>query len=345
MLQTATREATSEDFGTLATQIREAGLLNRRFGYYGVMIPLTVAAFGVGFGGLVLVGNSWWALAIAAFLGLAFTQLGFVGHDAGHHEVFRSRRANRLLGLTVGNVLIGMSFGWWVPKHSAHHAHPNELGRDPDIGDSVVAPMPADGAPEVGNRTARLWARWQAPLFFPLMVMRSTGIHVLGVQRLIRERNRAAGMEGALLALHAALYLTCIFWVLSPLKAVAFIVLQQAVFSVYLGCSFAPNHKGMPLVDADSGLSFARRQVITSRNVTGGWFTNLALGGLNFQIEHHLFPSMPRPNLVRAQSIVRAFCLDNGLSYTEDSLTGSYRKTIRSLRLAPVKIAAAPSLV
>jgi fatty acid desaturase len=345
MLQTATRETTSEDFGTLATQIREAGLLNRRFGYYGVMIPLTIAAFGVGFGGLVLVGNSWWALAIAAFLGLAFTQLGFVGHDAGHHEVFRSRRANRLLGLTVGNVLIGMSFGWWVPKHSAHHAHPNESGRDPDIGDSVVAALPADGASEVGNRTARLWARWQAPLFFPLMVMRSTGIHVLGVQRLIRERNRAAGMEGALLALHAALYLTCIFWVLSPLKAVAFIVLQQAVFSVYLGCSFAPNHKGMPLVDPDSGLSFARRQVITSRNVTGGWFTNLALGGLNFQIEHHLFPSMPRPNLVRAQSIVRAFCLDNGLSYTEDSLTGSYRKTIRSLRLAPVKIAAAPSLV
>ena len=63
-------------------------MLNRRFGYYGVMIPLTIAAFGVGFAGLILVGNSWWALAIAAFLGLAFTQLGFVGHDAGHHEVF-----------------------------------------------------------------------------------------------------------------------------------------------------------------------------------------------------------------------------------------------------------------
>ena len=165
--------------------------------------------------------------------------------------------------------------------------------------------------------------RWQAPLFFPLMVLRSTGIHVLGVQRLIRERNRTAGMEGALLALHTALYLACIFWVLSPLKAVAFIALQQAVFSVYLGCSFAPNHKGMPIVDPDSRLSFARRQVITSRNVTGGWFTNVALGGLNFQIEHHLFPSMPRPNLARAQGLVRAFCLANNLHYSEDTLTGS----------------------
>jgi len=140
-LQTATKEATAENFGALAMQVREAGLLNRRFGYYSVMIPLTIAAFGIGFAGLVLVGNSWWALAIAAFLGLAFTQLGFVGHDAGHHEVFRSRRANRYLGLAVGNVLIGMSFGWWVPKHSAHHAHPNEIGRDPDIGDAVGTPL------------------------------------------------------------------------------------------------------------------------------------------------------------------------------------------------------------
>ena len=100
--------------------------------------------------------------------------------------------------------------------------------------------------------------KWQAPLFFPLMVLRSTGIYVLGVQRLIRQRNRAAGMEGALLALHAALYLTCVFWLLSPLKAVAFIAIQQAVFSVYLGCSFAPNHKGMPLIDPDLGGSQLR---------------------------------------------------------------------------------------
>ena len=336
---TATIEATSEDFGVLAREIREAGLLDRRFGYYGVMIPLTIGAFGVGFAGLVLVGNSWWALGIAAFLGLAFTQLGFVGHDAGHHEVFRSRRANRLLGLAVGNALIGMSFGWWVPKHSAHHAHPNEVGRDPDIGDGGAAALPTDGKPEIGSWPSRFMTKWQAPLFFPLMVLRSTGIYVLGVQRLIRQRNRAAGMEGALLALHAALYLTCVFWVLSPLKAVAFILIQQAVFSVYLGCSFAPNHKGMPLVDPDLGLSFARRQVITSRNVAGGWFTNVALGGLNFQIEHHLFPSMPRPNLARAQSIVRAFCLDNDLSYREDSLTGSYRQTIRGLRAAALTAA------
>ncbi len=343
-MPTATIETTKADFGVLAKQVREAGLLNRRFGYYSLMIPLTVLAFAVGFAALILIGSSWWALGVAGFLGLAFTQLGFVGHDAGHQEVFRSRRANRFLGLAVGNVLIGMSFGWWVPKHSAHHAHPNEIGRDPDVSASGAGTLPADGVAQEQGRTARFMTKWQAPLFFPLMVLRSTGIYVLGIRRLIHQRDRAAFVEAGLLGMHAALYLACVFWVLSPLKAVAFIAIQQAVFSVYLGCSFAPNHKGMPLVDPEQEMSFVRRQVITSRNVAGGWFTNVALGGLNFQIEHHLFPSMPRPNLARAQGIVKAFCVENGLSYREDSLTGSYRQTIQYLR-ADALAATQPRLV
>ncbi len=73
------------------------------------------------------------SLAVAALVGMMFTQLGFIGHDAGHNQVFGTRRRNHLLGLVVANALIGLSFGWWVPKHSAHHAHPNEPGRDPDI--------------------------------------------------------------------------------------------------------------------------------------------------------------------------------------------------------------------
>ena len=62
-----------------------------------------------------------------------------------------------------------------------------------------------------------------------------------------------------------------------------------------MGCSFAPNHKGMPVLSAGHTLDFLRKQVLTSRNIRGGWFVDILLGGLNYQIEHHLFPSMPRP--------------------------------------------------
>jgi fatty acid desaturase len=342
-VQTATIDSAPGDFRVLALRIRDAGLLNRRPGYYSVKIVVTIAAYAAGWAALLVVGNSWATLGVAAFLGVMFTQLGFVGHDAGHQQVFRTRRANRLLGLAVGNALIGLSFGWWVAKHNAHHAHPNQVDRDPDVGEGLVIFTSTDGLAGEHRSLTRWLARWQAELFFPLMLLRSAGLHLSGIQRLLRQRDRAAALEGLLIAVSAALYLTAVLWVLSPLKALAFVAVQQAVFSLYLGCSFAPNHKGMPIIEADTEMSFARRQVITARNVTGGRFTNLVLGGLNYQIEHHLFPTMPRPNLARAQLIIRAFCLEGDFGYCEDSLVGSYRQAVRHLRAMAAATALMPS--
>jgi fatty acid desaturase len=312
-----TLEAPATDFRELALQVRDAGLLERRSGYYAAKIALTIGTFAGGWVAFFLVGNSWAVLGVAALLGVMSTQLGFLGHDAGHQQVFGSRRGNRLLGMLVGDMLIGASFGWWVPKHSAHHAHPNQYGRDPDVGEGLVArPATAFG---------RLLARRQAEFFLPLMVLRAPGIHFSGIQRLLRRRDREAAGEAVLLALHAALYLVAVFWVLSPAKAFAFVGLEQGIYSIYLGCSFAPNHKGMPIVADGERLTFAQRQVSTARNVTGGRLTTFLLGGLNYQIEHHLFPVMPRPNLVRAQRMVREFCAESGLAYREETFTRSWR--------------------
>jgi fatty acid desaturase len=324
-------DASNAGFRDLALRVRAAGLLNGRPGYYRVKIGLTIAAFAAGWAAFVVIGNSWTTLGLAAFIGVMCTQLGFIGHDAGHQQVFGSRRANRLLGLTVGNVLIGLCYGWWIPKHNAHHAHPNELGRDPDIGDGAITFAPAEGDGILRRQLAWLLARWQAPLFFPLMVLRTTGMHVLGVQHLLRRRDRAAAVEALLLALHVALFLTAVLLVLSPLKALAFAAVEQMVFSLYLGCSFAPNHKSMPLVPSDAVMGFARRQVATARNITGGRLTTFVLGGLNYQIEHHLFPSMPRPNLRYAQNLVREFCVATGLGYCETSLAESARQILCQL--------------
>ena len=306
------------------------GLLDRRPGYYLAKITLTVLAFFAGWALFVIIGNSWAVLAVAAFVGAMCTQLGFIAHDAGHNQVFSARRRNRLVGLAVGNALIGLSFGWWVPKHNAHHAHPNELGRDPDIGEGPAPPSSDAPGQERGPLAAWL-ARWQAPLFSPLMLLRSSGMHVLGIKRLAGRRDRASAVEASLIVLHAALYLTVVLWVLSPLRALAFVVVQQAVFSLYLGISFAPNHKGMPIIESATAAGFARRQVTTARNVSGGRLTTFMLGGLNYQIEHHLFPSMPRPNLRHARPLIKAFCAERGLPYAESSLLGSYAQALRYL--------------
>jgi len=98
----------------------------------------------------------------------------------------------------------------------------------------------------------------------------------------------------------------------------------MAVFGLCLGGSFAPNHKGMPIVPPTTKIDFLRRQVLMSRNVRGGLFVDFVMGGLNYQIEHHLFPSMPRPNLKRVQPIVREYCAQHEVSYAEVGLLESY---------------------
>src|SRR2546423_1471396 len=212
------------DYAELMRQVKQAGLLHRRRGYYLWKITLTAALLAAGWTAFVIVGNSWWQLVVAAVLAIVFGQIGFLGHDAGHRQGFTSKRANY-----------------------------------------VVA------------------------------------------------------------------YLGAVLLVLPPGKAIAFVALQQALFGLYLGCSFAPNHKGMPILAADDRTDFLRRQVLTSRNVRGGWFVDLALGALNYQIEHHLFPNMPRPNLRRAQPVVRAFCPERGVPYVETTLLRSYAEAIRHL--------------
>jgi fatty acid desaturase len=318
------------EYTQLSRQIKQAGLLDRRRGWYAAKIGSNLALLAAGAAAFAILGESWWQLATAAYLAVVFTQLAFVGHDAGHRQLFGSRRANDRVGLLHANLLVGISFGWWVPKHNAHHSNPNHEDLDPDISITALA-FTADQA-SAKHGLVRLLARHQAWLFFPLLLLEAAHLHLASLKAIIRGGwGRANAVEGLLLGAHVAGYVTALVVVLSPLQALAFVVVQQGLFGLYLGCAFAPNHKGMPTLTQADELDFLRRQVLTSRNVRGSWPVDWLLGGLNYQIEHHLFPNMPRPNLRRAQPLIRAFCQDHGLLYAEASLVGSYAQALRHL--------------
>jgi len=329
------------EYAELSRQVKEAGLLERRPGYYAWKIAVTVGLLAAGWTVFVLVGNSWWQIAVAAFLAVIFTQIGFLGHDAGHRQVFGTRRANYAAGVLLGNLGIGLSYGWWVDKHNRHHAHPNTEDADPDIAVGALAFSQAQA--RASGRFAQLVFRYQAHLFFPLLLLEGVNLHVASARALTRRAARHRFWERALITVHIAGYLAVVFLVLSPARAVVFMVVQQGLFGLYLGCSFAPNHKGMPILDADDRCDFLRRQAVTSRNVRGGWLIDFALGGLNYQIEHHLFPSMPRPSLRRSQALIEAFCLQRGVPYRQSSLAGSYAQALRHLNAVgrPARPAAA----
>lgn len=127
---------------------------------------------------------------------------------------------------------------------------------------------------------------------------------------------------------------------LSPGKALVFLAVHLGCYGVYLGCTFAPNHKGMPVLTAEDELDFLRRQVLTSRNVRGGRLVTTALGGLNYQIEHHLFPSMPTANLRKARPIVRDYCRSIGVDYAECGLFASWGRLCATCTRWAVRCAA-----
>jgi fatty acid desaturase len=319
-------------YASLCRQIRAARLLDRAPGHYALRIALTLAFFAGSWVAMVLVGNSWLVLIAAAVLGLASTQLAFLGHDGGHQQIAASRSGNNAVGLIAGNLLTGLSVGWWADKHIRHHANPNKEDHDPDIGEGVLVFTTSHAAKRTG-RLARLITINQAVLFFPLLTLEGLNLHVASARWLISSPGaRLRRTESLLLAVHLAAYAAGVLLVLSPVKALAFVAVHQAVFGLYMGCSFAPNHKGMPIIGRHDKLDFLRRQVTTSRNIRGGWFVDQLLGGLNYQIEHHLFPSMPRPHLRRAQRLVRDYCAEQGITYTETGVFASYAIALRYLR-------------
>lgn len=320
-------------YAKLLRRVTEAGLHRRCPGYYAAKIAITELLFAAGWVAFFMVGASWYNLVTAAYLAVMSTQVAFIGHDAGHKQIFRKNKANDRLSLVLGNLMLGMSTGWWIDKHNRHHANPNHIGKDPDVG--VGALVHTKRQAEARGPVGRFFSRNQAWLFFPMLLLEGIALHVQSIRTMLGgtvKSKRMRIVESFLLLMHILLYLTAVFTVLTPVQAIAFIALNQGLWGLYMGISFAPNHKGMPILEDGNTLDYLRRQVLTSRNIRGGRLLTLALGGLNYQIEHHLFPSMPRPGLVRSQKIVRDYCRENDVLYTETSVWESYAQALRHLR-------------
>jgi fatty acid desaturase len=148
---------------------------------------------------------------------------------------------------------------------------------------------------------------------------------------LASEKARRPLTESSLIAAHFALYFGLLFFSLDPLQAVLFIAVHRGLFGLFMVSVFAPNHKAMPLLEQGSEVDFLRRQVLTSRNVVAHPITDFWYGGLNYQIEHHLFPRMPRNKLKEAQQIIRGFCRDHSIAYHETGVLRSYKEILKHL--------------
>jgi len=318
------------EFGELCRLVKESRLLQKKpallWGRAAIVlaaVALMSAAMIVGRNNVVL------QLCNGVLLAFVFMHVAFLMHDIGHRQIFRSSAANRAIGLLVSNLIIGVSYSWWVDKHNRHHRNPNHVDLDPDVD---FAGLAFSKEQAMAKRWPwKLSVKYQAFLFVPLLLGEHLHLHLISAAHVLSGRAKAPWTEGLLLACHHIACFAIAFSVLRPLPAVALLVCGKALAGLYAGLVFAPNHKGMLMIDSGSDVSLFRRQVLTSRNVRSSPINDFLYGGLNYQIEHHLFPFLRQDQLPAAQAIVKPFCRERGIRYHETGIFQSLKEILQHL--------------
>jgi fatty acid desaturase len=318
----------ANEYAELKGLLAQQGLFDKQPVYYTGKVLQMLSGLGLALGILLTTHLFWVQILNAVFLAFVFTQIAFIGHDAAHRQIFQSARKTAALGLLC-TLLTAISYRWWTEKHTQHHRHPNHLERDPDVRLRFLA-FSEEQACRL-QRWRRAIIKHQARLFVPMLLLQGFAIRIKSLKFLLSSRARFSALEALGIAVHFSLYLGVVVSLLGLWQGMAFILVHQMLFGLYMGSVFAPNHKGMLMLQGTSTLNRLRQQVLTARNVRAHPFTDFWFGGLNYQIEHHLFPHMARNKLNAAQATVRAFCQVRSIPYYETSIVQAYQETLRYL--------------
>ncbi|KAK9768828.1 hypothetical protein K7432_000259 [Basidiobolus ranarum] len=271
------------------------------------------------------------ALIMAVF----WQQCGWLAHDVLHHQVFQNRSFNDMIGDLVGGVCLGFSPAWWKNKHNTHHAAPNVYEVDPDIdtlpflawSDHALEFFASVPDEELAATVGKFMIRNQALLIFPIMTFAKLAwsirsiLFVLpnGQKKLPRKARVPVGiLEQVSIGLHWTWYFGVLFLLVkTPIRIALYLALSQGGCGLLLALVFVLNHNGMPVLTREEGekMDFYSMQIITGRDVRPSWLVTWFTGGLNYQIEHHLFPALPRHSFHKVQPQVQKICEKYSIHY------------------------------
>jgi fatty acid desaturase/predicted heme/steroid binding protein len=301
--------------------------------FYTYKILSNLALLGAGVFCAAYFESSWRVVASAILVALFWQQCGWLAHDFLHHQVFKNRKINHIIGGTIGDVFVGFSICWWNAKHNLHHATPNVAGYDPDIDTLPLLAWSENLIEGDLQKLPPIMLKYQYLFYVPLL---SAARLSWAIQSVIwaftKNPPKQQFFECSGLFIHYVWYLSLIFFCMTWKEAILFLFLSQSAAGVLLACAFTLNHNGMVIYDSgtQAQLEYNKLQITTGRDVTSSfaaWF----MGGLNWQIEHHLFPRIPRHNLYKVQKLVIPFCKKWGIPYHQTNFLSGTVETFQKL--------------
>ncbi len=312
----------SYDFEELKSKVRSFGLLERVPVRGSVEMLAILLSMGLVY--LILFYHKNFidtsvmsAVSLGLFMSLVFTRAVFVSHDILHTQYFKNKRLSFKLSYPFSAIILSNSSSWWDFKHNVnHHTWCNIVQKDVDI-------LAFDGAftHKKGNkkwlRKSKYLVFWGAMFFmYPAFIAQS--------YKFVIKRKKWG--ELGLMLLHWPIIWGPVFYFLPLAEALTVFVTLNLSLSVWLAFGFITNHLGCEVFDKEVGdkLSWMELQMRTSRSLQGGKFVHWFYGGLNTQIEHHLFPKAPRFNLLKIQKMTKEFAQKNGIAYFETTPLQAY---------------------
>lgn len=302
-------------YGQIREAVTKQGILKRAYGYYTFLMLFTFVGFFLSVY-FIVVSHSLLSLLIWSLPFAFFTvQIGGLLHDAGHRAIFKTTLMNDIFGHFFG-ASVAIAYGSWKIKHNLHHAHTNQEDEDPDL----EVPFSFTEDRYKGRRGIVGFIRKnQAYLYFPLGSLVWLSLRTSSMKFLLRNFKWKRLWEMGMFLLALGVWFLVPFIVFPLGKALFLLLFVNSLIGLYLLNVFAPNHKGMPQLGKGVRISFIEHQILTSRNIRGHWLTDFIFMGLNYQIEHHLFPNTPRNKLRLITPYVLAFCREKKMDYTNVS--------------------------
>lgn len=325
------------EFRALRTTLQLNGHFKSSKAYYAFKVASNFALLAASIALLVMAGDSLLITTLAAiFLGVFWQQTGWLSHDFCHHQVFTARRWNDAMGYLLGNLMQGFSSDWWKTKHNLHHAAPNELDPgmhavDPDIDTLPLLAWSADMLKPASGKVRFHLIRWQSILFFPILILARFNWALSSLAHAVRlaRSTRRGKVELALIALHYVWHLGVALFFLPVPLAIFYALFSQIVAGALLAIVFVQGHSGREVFRARQ--DFFSAQVLSTRDIHAGLWNDWFTGGLNYQIEHHLFPTMPRHNLAKVSAPVRELCAKHELMFDVSGMAESTVKVLKCL--------------